>query len=131
LKNLNLRQQKFVQYYLETGNAKQSYIDAGYKARGNSAEVNSARLLRNAQISEKIHMEKEKISNELRQKFIKDALLARNVMVNILNDPFATDKDKLVAAKEVLDRAGFKQTKKTEVSGNEKVDMHVIFVEPK
>jgi phage terminase small subunit len=51
MKDLNLRQQKFIEYYIQSGNGKQSYIKAGYSARGNAAEVNAARLLRNARIS--------------------------------------------------------------------------------
>jgi phage terminase small subunit len=47
---LNPKQQKFVERYLATGNATQSYIDAGYKARGNAAETGAARMLRNAQV---------------------------------------------------------------------------------
>ena len=47
---LNQRQKLFTQKYRETGNAKQSYIDAGYKARGSIAEVNASKLLRNAKV---------------------------------------------------------------------------------
>lgn len=51
---LNRRQQKFVEEYLVDLNATAAYKRAGYAARGNAAEVNAARLLRHAQVSEAI-----------------------------------------------------------------------------
>ena len=53
--DLNPKQQKFIERFLATGNATQSYIDAGYKARGNAAETNAARLLRNAQVQKALN----------------------------------------------------------------------------
>ncbi|WP_162930904.1 terminase small subunit [Lactococcus allomyrinae] len=49
---MGLRQQhkNFAQRYRETGNATQSYIDAGYKARGHSAESAAQRLLSNVEV---------------------------------------------------------------------------------
>lgn len=49
---LSDQQKRFADYYITTGNATQSYIDSGYKARGNAAEVNASRLLRNAKVME-------------------------------------------------------------------------------
>lgn len=48
---MNVRQQKFVEGILAGKPASQAYIGAGYKARGNAAEVNAGRLLRNAQVA--------------------------------------------------------------------------------
>jgi len=53
-KKLNRRQEEFVRQYLLDLNASAAYIRAGFKARGNSAEVNAARLLRNAQVAKAI-----------------------------------------------------------------------------
>lgn len=47
-------QQKFCDYYIQTGNASDSYIKAGYKATGDSARVNASRLLTNANVQEYI-----------------------------------------------------------------------------
>lgn len=46
-KPLNPKQLKFVERYLATGNATQSYIDAGYTARGKSATNAASVLLEN------------------------------------------------------------------------------------
>ncbi|MMZ47235.1 Terminase small subunit [compost metagenome] len=51
---LSENQKKFADYFIETGNATQSYQRAGYKATGKSAEVNASRLLGNAKVREYI-----------------------------------------------------------------------------
>ena len=48
------KQQRFVEEYLIDLNATAAYRRAGYEAEGNSAEVNAARLLRNAQVADAI-----------------------------------------------------------------------------
>jgi len=53
-KKLNRRQEEFVRHYLLDLNASAAYVRAGFRARGNSAEVSAARLLRNAQVAEAI-----------------------------------------------------------------------------
>lgn len=48
IKQLTIKQQKFADLYIETGNATQSYIDAGYKATNRKvAEANARKLLAN------------------------------------------------------------------------------------
>lgn len=53
---LNDKQQRFVDEYLIDLNATAAYRRAGYTAKGNAAEVNAARLLRNAQVSASIQI---------------------------------------------------------------------------
>lgn len=48
---MNERHAKFVDRYLVLGVAKQAYIEAGYKARGISAEVSASRLLRHVKVA--------------------------------------------------------------------------------
>jgi phage terminase small subunit len=48
--NLNIKQKKFADYYIETGIAAASYIKAGYEAEGHSAEAAASRLLRNVEV---------------------------------------------------------------------------------
>lgn len=50
-RELTAKQERFVSEYLKDLNATAAYRRAGYSARGNAAEVNAARLLRNAQVS--------------------------------------------------------------------------------
>jgi phage terminase small subunit len=65
---LSEQQKKFADYYIESGNASESYQRAGYKAKGNVAEVNASRLLRNAKVQEYIKernklLESDRIAN--------------------------------------------------------------------
>ncbi|MDF2857905.1 MAG: Terminase small subunit, partial [Neobacillus sp.] len=48
MEELNIKQKKFADFYIQTGNATESYLRAGYKAEGNAAEASASRLLRNA-----------------------------------------------------------------------------------
>src|SRR5574337_534635 len=52
--SLTPKQQRFVAEYLVDLNATAAYIRAGYAARGNVAETNASRLLRNAQVAEAV-----------------------------------------------------------------------------
>ena len=49
-RGLTEKQVRFVEEYLKDLNATQAYIRAGYQARGNSAEANGNRLIRNDQV---------------------------------------------------------------------------------
>lgn len=48
---LSEQQKKFADLYIASGNAKQAYIEAGYKARDNVAEASASRLLRNVKVT--------------------------------------------------------------------------------
>lgn len=56
------------------------------------------------------------MEEELRQALFFDALEAREVMEEILRKPYAQDKDKLTAARDFLDRAGFGPVQRQEVT---------------
>jgi phage terminase small subunit len=60
----NIRHERFAHGIAQGKPASRAYIDAGYKARGNSAEVNAARLLRKAQVQHRIEQLAEEIKNE-------------------------------------------------------------------
>lgn len=53
---LTRRQQRFVEEYLIDLNGSAAYQRAGYTARGNAAEVNAAKLLRNTQVAAAIEL---------------------------------------------------------------------------
>jgi phage terminase small subunit len=66
---VNEQQKRFADFYIETGNATDSYKRAGYKAKGKSVEVNASRLLANAKVSEYIEKmmeskDKERIASQ-------------------------------------------------------------------
>lgn len=61
---LSDKHMKFVDEYMIDMNASAAYQRAGYAAKGNSAEVNAIRLLRNAQVSEEIAKRQAKMQEE-------------------------------------------------------------------
>jgi len=68
-RKLTPKQQAFCDFYIETGNATESYIKAGYKTKGSGARVNASKLLTNANIKSYIaermaEKEKERIASQ-------------------------------------------------------------------
>lgn len=62
VKELTIKQQRFVDLYIETGNATQSYIDAGYKAtKREVAEANARKLLGNYSVQKYIENRMQEI----------------------------------------------------------------------
>jgi phage terminase small subunit len=57
---MNIRQQRFADAVLNGMTGSEAYAHAGYKARGNAAETNAARLLRNAQVAAYVRAVREK-----------------------------------------------------------------------
>jgi hypothetical protein len=50
--------------------------------------------------------------------FVQDAIKAREVLYEVMVSPNSSDRDKIAAAKDLLDRAGFKPIDKKELSGS-------------
>jgi len=62
VKELTIKQKKFADLYIETGNATQSYIDAGYKAtKRKVAEANARKLLANYLVQNYIDFQMEQL----------------------------------------------------------------------
>lgn len=109
--NLNRRQQLFCSYYVETGNALDSYRRAGYKSDNtNSAGVSSHQLLKNP----KIQAEIKRLSKPLIDEENRSIANAQDVMVFLtkmmngeIKDQFgleATNADRIRAAQELAKR---------------------------
>lgn len=118
---LNSRQLRFAQKYWETGNATQSAKDAGYSEK--SAYAQGSALLKDPRIRAKIKEYEEESRMQLQQQFSRDAVVARKIMFNIMKDPDAPESVRYNAAKDFLDRAGFKPTDKSEVDLKADVDI--------
>lgn len=129
MNGLTPKQNAFVIEYLIDYNATKAAVRSGYSKR--SAEVTGHRLLRKAKIYEAINKKVDELASDLREKFILDAIVARDVMLEVLNDPDASDRDKINAAKDLLDRAGFVAVTKKERSGTNGGAIEIMFVSPK
>lgn len=65
--NLNPKQLKFCELYVQTGNATQSYLSAGYKAKDfTTAQANSSRLLLNDMVCVHIKQIQSKLSEDVK-----------------------------------------------------------------
>ena len=108
----------FIDEYLKLRckNATQAAINAGYSKK--SASQQASDLLKIPEVSDYLNDQKRLIESELRQEFIFDATEARKVMYKIMTDDSAENKDRLSAAKDFLDRAGFKAVDRMELSGS-------------
>lgn len=85
---LTPNQKKFTENYHKNGNAKQSYLDAGYKAKGKSAESNAHRLMGNDGVRAYLNFLQTKVtdkhiatSKELQQKLTQIGMADLNLVL--------------------------------------------------
>lgn len=101
---------EFVKRRCRYGTGKEAAIAAGYSER--TASAIASNLLRREDVQEYISELKAHIEADLREDFLFDAVEARKALYEILSAPGAEDRDKIAAARDLLDRAGFKPTEK-------------------
>lgn len=61
---LNQKQEKFCLAYAKSGNARQSYLDAGYRCKPETADASASQLLKNPKVKERLAELAEKAANE-------------------------------------------------------------------
>ena len=97
----------FVTEYIKNGNnATHAAIAAGYSEK--TAASQGSRLLKSVEVQQYLNNTQQNINKDLRMMFAEDAVKAYSVLKEIMDDPGATHKDRLVAARDLLDRAGYK-----------------------
>ena len=119
------RQLRFVEEYVKDYNATQAAIRAGYSEK--TAHNSGHRNVKNGEIQEKIKELQELMRTQLQQQFSSDAIVARKIMLNIMSDEEAPEAVRLSAAKDFLDRAGFKPVEKQEVDSKGELGIKVIW----
>lgn len=115
---LTNKQLRFVDEYVKDYNATQAAIRAGYSER--TASTSGYRNTNNDEILKKIKQRQDEIREQLQQQFSSDAVVARKIMFDIMRDEGAMENVRLAAAKDFLDRAGYKPVdkKETSITGN-------------
>lgn len=88
--------------YIKTGNAKQSYIQAGYKARDNAAEANASRLLRN----DKVRIYLDERNKLLESDKVADMKEVKEFWSNLIRNGEAEYKDRLKASEYIAKTNG-------------------------
>ena len=104
---LNEQQKRFVDEHLKLRekNGTQAAINAGYSRK--TAAQQAYQLLHKTSVSEFLQQRKTQLYQDLRKEFLFDAIEAREVLYDIMNDPTAEDADRIRVARDFLDRAGF------------------------
>lgn len=126
MNDLTPKQRLFVLEYRKDRNGKQSAIRAGYSTKG--AEVQASVLLSNPKVRKYLDEQEARMEKDLREMFADHAINAFNVLIEVMNNG-AMDKDRLVAARDLLDRAGYKP--KDEVKHEGHVGVNIINDIPK
>lgn len=97
----------FVTEYIKNGNnATHAAIAAGYSEK--TASSQGSRLLKSVEVQQFLNTTQQNLNRDLRTMFTEDAVKAYRVLTEIMEDPTAQHKDRLVAARDLLDRAGYK-----------------------
>lgn len=112
------QQKLFVDNYLKLRkkNQTQAAVDAGYSPK--SASSQAYQLLQNPIVLEYLEKREKQLEKELKREFFFDAIDARQVLSDIMNNPEAKDADRMGAAKDLLDRAGYKAVDVHEIQAN-------------
>lgn len=120
-KELTIKQQKFADIYIETGNATQSYIDAGYKvSKREVAEANARKLLGNYSVQKYIENKMQQLQQNSIASQEEVLQYLTRVMRGELKDQFGLDaslQDRTKCA-ELLGKRYGTFVEKKEVTGN-------------
>ena len=79
---------------------------AGYSPK--TASSQAYQLLQNPIVLEYLEKREKQLEKELKREFFFDAIDARRVLSEVVNNPASKDADRINAAKDLLDRAGYK-----------------------
>lgn len=124
--DLRPQQMIFVTEYIKNGgNATHAAIAAGYKEK--AAHVQGSRMLKDAKVQQYLNKSEQNLNRDLRQIFAEDAVKAYEVLKEIMLRPDAMDKDRIAAAKDILDRGGYKPTDKVIADVQSEGTLQVIF----
>lgn len=121
MSELTEKQIAFSKEYIIDYNATQAAKRSGYSEK--TAYAQGSKLLKKAEIKEAIAENLKEQEESLRQRFSTDAVEARKIMLNIMKDDDAPPAVRLNAAKDFLDRAGFKPVDKQETNINGTLDI--------
>jgi phage terminase small subunit len=112
----------FITEYVRNGNnATHAAIAAGYSEK--TASSQGSRLLKSVEVQQYLNKTEQSLNKDLRLMFAEDAVKAYEVLKEVMQNPNAQDKDRLIAARDLLDRAGYKPVDKivADVMGVEKL----------
>lgn len=125
--SLNERQKKFCEFYAKTGNAVQSYKDAGYDVKSDAgARASSSKLLTNPNIAEFI----SDLHHNTRSEAIADITEVKEFWTNTFRGKEDCDYKDRLKASELLAKSAGAFIDKVEHSGSlqiQKIEREIIY----
>lgn len=117
MKELNIRQKSFCEFYVASGNATDSAIKAGYKEK--YARTNTDKLLKNTMILKYI----EELREKTKSKRIMGVVERKEWLTNVIESEEAKMSDKLTAVNILNKMDGeYEYTQKIQLSGKLKTE---------
>ena len=109
------QRKRFIEEYLKLHckNATQAAKNAGYSQK--TAHSQASGILKDSEVLKYLNERKSQLESELRQEFVFEASEAFEILRSIMKNKNASDRDRIVAARDVLDRAGFNAKEKIEL----------------
>lgn len=142
---LTEKQKRFADFYIETNNGTQSYIDAGYKATTRKvAEANARKLLANYSVKKYIEermaqKDKERIASQdeilmyltkiMRGEMTEEVPIGVGKGAQVIEDIDVSAKDRIKAA-ELLGKRYAMWTDKQQLEGDISISVEVDYGEP-
>lgn len=119
----------FVTEYIKNGNnATQAAISAGYSEK--TAYSQGSRLLKAVEVQQYLNITQQNLNRDLRQIFAEDAVEAYAVLKKIMLNDASMDKDRITAARDILDRGGYKPIDRVIADVNSEVNnRHELHIE--
>lgn len=117
MKELNIKQKSFCEFYVASGNATDSAIKAGYKEK--YARTNTDKLLKNTMILKYI----EELREKTKSKRIMNVVERKEWLTNVIKSEKAKMTDKLTAVNILNKMDGeYEYTQKIQLSGKLKTE---------
>lgn len=117
MKELNIKQKSFCEFYIASGNATDSAIKAGYKEK--YARTNTDKLLKNTTILRYI----EELREKTKSKRIMNVVERKEWLTNVIKSEKAKMTDKLTAVNILNKMDGeYEYTQKIQLSGKVKTE---------
>lgn len=122
---LTARQKKFIEAYMDGHTPTESAIIAGYSK--NSARQRAGETMKVPEVAEAIRAHESALAAEIQRKFATDARKAAKTVLEIMLDPDAPRRDRLNAAKDILDRGGYTGESVVRLMGDASAPVSVEF----
>lgn len=121
------KQLRFIEEYMKDYNATQAAIRAGYSER--TASTSGYRNINNDELQAELQKQQDVLRTKLQRQFASDAKRAREVMFDIMDDEDSPPNVRYSAAKDLLDRAGYKPVEKQDVNTSGDIGIKVEWSE--